>query len=96
MWNVMNSVFRMKMIVPTGNKSPQKIRESLSEMLSVYKEDITIDQSSGELFVSGKPGQQFYKNYIFPSNQNGEVQLDSIQYQGPDMTNDGLIQYFKK
>ena len=42
-WSVMNSSYRMKMIVPIGSKSPQKAKESLSELMNLYKEDIKFD-----------------------------------------------------
>lgn len=70
-WNVMNSSYRMTMTVPIGTKSPQKAKQSLAELMSIYKEDIRLDQDSGELFVNGRPNIQFYKNYLMPSTPNG-------------------------
>lgn len=70
-WNVMNSSYRMTMTVPIGTKSPQKAKQSLAELMSIYKEDIRLDQDSGELFVNGRPNIQFFKNYLMPSTPNG-------------------------
>ena len=70
-WNVMNSSYRMTMTVPIGTKSPQKAKQSLGELMSIYKEDIKLDSDSGELHVNGKPNLQFFKNYMMPSSVNG-------------------------
>jgi len=70
-WNVMNSSYRMTMTVPIGTKSPQKAKQSLAELMSIYKEDIRLDSDSGELFVNGRPNIQFFKNYLMPSTPNG-------------------------
>lgn len=67
----MNSSYRMTMTVPIGTKSPQKAKQSLAELMSIYKEDIRLDQDSGELFVNGRPNIQFFKNYLMPSTPNG-------------------------
>jgi hypothetical protein len=94
-WNVMNASFRIKMIVPIGTKSPQKAKESLAEMMSIYKEDIQLDQQSGELSVNGRPSMQFYKNYLFPSSaNNGAPEIDVMQTAGTDLSDNNIIDYF--
>jgi len=81
-WNVMNSSFRMTMTVPVGTKSPQKARQSLAELMSIYKEDIRLDQDSGELFVNGRPNIQFFKNYLMPSTPNGTPDITPLAGSG--------------
>ena len=93
-WNVMNSSFRLKMIVPIGTKSPQKAKESLAEMLSIYKEDIDLDFDSGELSVNGKPSMQFYKNYLFPSKNGESPEIETIGGEGPDLSDTETLKYF--
>ncbi len=87
LWNLMNSTFRMKMIVPIGAKSPQRARESLGQLMSIYKEDISLDEHSGELFVAGRPGIQFFKNYIIPSKNGEQVTVDTMETGGHDLSN---------
>ena len=96
MWMLMNSTWRLKMVVPIGSKSPQKARESLGEMMSLYKEDIRIDPSSGELSVNGSPTMQYYKNYLFPSKNGEQVDIETLQGSGPDMGESSLVGYFKE
>lgn len=95
MWNVMNAQWRMKMVVPVGTKSAQRWHESLGKMAAIYKEDIYLDNSSGEISVQGRPNLQFFKNYIFPNKGGEEVQIDSIQNQGPDLSNMDALKYFR-
>ena len=94
LWNLMNSTFRMKMVVPIGAKSPQRAKESLGQLMSIYKEDITLDETSGELFVSGTPGIQFFKNYIIPSKNGEQVEIDTLEPGGHDLSNTDALKYF--
>lgn len=94
-WYVMNSSFRLKMVVPIGSKSPQKARESLGELMSIYKEDVKLDYDSGEISVNGRPNLQFFKNYMFPSKNGEQVDISSIGGEGPDMSDPASLDYFK-
>lgn len=94
-WNVMNSAYRMKMVVPIGTKSPQKAKESLAEMMAIYKEDITLNYDSGELAVNGAPSMQFYKNYLFPSKNGEQPDISVMGGEGYDLSNNDIVKYFK-
>lgn len=93
-WNVMNSSYRLKMVVPIGTKSPQKAKESLAEMLNIYKEDISLNFDSGELTINGKPTMQFYKNYLFPSKNGESPEIETIGGDGPDLSDTDALKYF--
>jgi hypothetical protein len=93
-WNVMNASFRLKMVVPIGNKSPQKAKETLGELINLYKEDVRLDYDSGELFVNGRPNIQFYKNYMFPSKNGEQTDIQVIGGEGPDLSNMDALNYF--
>ena len=95
-WNVMNSSYRMTMTVPIGTKSPQKAKQTLGELMSIYKEDIRLDSDSGELFVNGRPNIQFFKNYLMPSSQNGTPDIQPLGGSGDAaaFTDTKALQYF--
>lgn len=93
-WSVMNASFRMKMVVPIGSKSPQKAKESLGELLSIYKEDVRLDHDSGELFINGRPNIPFYKNYMFPNKNGEQVDIETIGGTGPDLSDVTPLDYF--
>ena len=94
-WNIMNSSFRLKMVVPISTKSTQKAKESLSEMRNIYKEDISLNYDSGELAVNGQPNMQFFKNYIIPSKGGEAPEISVIGGEGYDMSDTDIIGYFK-
>lgn len=94
-WNIMNSSFRLKMVVPIGTKSPQKAKESLAEMINTYKEDINLNFDSGELSVNGSPAMQFYKNYLFPSKNGESPDISVIGGEGFDLSDTDALKYFK-
>lgn len=93
-WNIMNSSFRMKTIIPVGDRSPQKQKEVVAEFISTYKEDITIDDKSGEISVNGKPSMQFYKNYVMPSTPSGAPEIEVMENQGFDLSDTEALKYF--
>jgi hypothetical protein len=94
-WNIMNASYRMKMVVPIGTKSPQKAKEALAEMINIYKEDINLDQDSGELSINGAPSMQFYKNYLFPSKNGESPDISVMGGEGFDLSDPAQLQYFK-
>lgn len=97
-WNVMNSSYRMVMTAPISSKSPQKAKESLGKLLSIYKEDIRFDSDSGDLLVNGRPNIQFFKNYMMPSSTNGQTDINPLEGGGNTeaYTNLKALDYFKE
>lgn len=93
-WNIMNSTFRMKMVVPVGTQSKQRSQESLNELLAKYKEDVYLDFDSGELLVNGKASMQFYKNYLFPKKDGDSPEIESVSNDGPELTDTDIIDFF--
>jgi len=95
-WNVMNSSYRMAMTVPVGTKSPQKAKQTLGELMSIYKEDIRLNTDSGELTVDGRPKIQFFKNYLMPSSPNGTPDIQPLPGAGDAtaFSDTKALQYF--
>lgn len=93
-WNIMNASYRLKMVVPIGNKPMTKAKESLGELLSIYKEDISLNFDSGELTVNGQPTMQFYKNYLVPSKAGEQTEIETIGGDGPDLSDTEALRYF--
>lgn len=93
-WNVMNASYRLKFIIPTGTQSPQKAMQTLGQLMSNYKEEISINDNSGELTVNGRPKVQFYKNYLFPEQNGQSPQIESLNPSGPDFNVMENVVYF--
>lgn len=96
-WNVMNASYRLKFIIPIGSQSPQKAMQTLGQLMSNYKEDISINDSSGELTINGRPKVQFYKNYLFPEKDGQSPQIESLNPSGPDFNvMENVVYFFNK
>jgi len=96
-WNVMNASFRIKMTIPVGSRSPQKAKETLGELMSMYKEDIKLNTDSGELSINGRPNLQFYKNYLFPVQGGESPKVETINSAGPNLNIiDAVVYFFNK
>jgi hypothetical protein len=96
-WNVMNASYRLKFVIPTGTQSQQKSLQTLGQLMSHYKEEININDSSGELTINGKPKVQFYKNYLFPEMNGQSPQISSLNPSGPDFNiMDNVVYFYNK
>lgn len=92
----MNSSFRMAMNVPIGTRSPQKAKQTLGELMSIYKEDIRLNTDSGELSIDGRPKIQFFKNYLMPQSPNGTPDIQPLTGSGDatPFSDTSALQYF--
>jgi len=93
-WNVINSQYRMKIVVPIGTQSEAKARTRLAELRGMYKEDITITDESGEVTINGQPNFSFAKTYILPSKDGTETVIDSFKPEGYNMSDTDSLKYF--
>jgi hypothetical protein len=95
-WNVINSQYRMKLVVPIGTQSEVKARTRLAELRAMYKEDITIDYQSGEVTINGTPNFSFAKQYIFPAKDGVTTEIASFAPEGYDLSGTMALDYFWK
>lgn len=93
-WNVINSQYRMKIVVPIGTQSEAKARTRLAELRGMYKEDITITDESGEVTVNGQPNFSFAKTYILPSKDGTTTDISSFKPEGYNMNDADSLKYF--
>lgn len=93
-WNVMNASYRLKFVIPVGSQSQQKAMQTLGQLMSIYKEEIELNDTSGELTVNGRPKVQFYKNYLFPEKDGQSPQIETLDPNGPDFNVMENVVYF--
>jgi len=93
-WNVINSQYRMKIVVPIGTQSEAKARTRLAQLRAMYKEDITITEESGELTVNGQPNFSYAKTYVLPSKEGSSTEISSFKPEGWNMQDSDLLKYF--
>jgi hypothetical protein len=84
----------MKIMVPIGTQSEVKARTRLSELRGMYKEDITIDNQSGEITINGQPNFSFAKTYIIPTKAGEQTEISSFAPEGYDLSNTDALKYF--
>ena len=71
-WDVTNSSFKTKFVIPVGGKSKTRAKQSLAQLMNSYREVVDFDFDSGELTTNGKPMMPFNKEYWLPS-KDGET-----------------------
>jgi hypothetical protein len=93
----MNASYRLKFVIPVGTQSQQKAMQTLGQLMSSYKEEVSINDTSGELLVNGTPKIQFYKNYLFPEKDGQSPQIDVLNANGPDFNvMENVIYFYNK
>lgn len=96
-WNILNSQFRMHIVVPIGTKVSSKAKQALRQVADRYKEEISINERSGEISLNGTAKLNFGRTYVTPSRPGGgEPKVESINWTGPDLTNMDVVEYFRK
>lgn len=93
-WNVWNSQMRVKILVPIGTQSEAKARTRLSELRGMYKEELTIDDQSGEVNYNGQAQFQFAKTFVIPTRDGVQTEIDGFQPQGYDLSSTEALKYF--
>lgn len=94
MWNIMNSSFRLKTIVPvSGGRS--KNEQAVGEILGRFREDIQIDNNSGEVRVDGQPSINLFRNYAIASKAGKQTEIEAINFTGYDMSDPNLLKYWR-
>ena len=93
-WNIQNAQKRVKIVVPIGTESDQKAYTRLRQLESYYKEDINIDNVSGEITVNGQPKFSFAKTMIFPSREGVSTEISELGVEGHDMNSTESLKWF--
>lgn len=93
-WNVQNAQKRLKFVIPIGTQNEAKARMRLDMLKNEYREDVIIDDLSGEIVVNGQPKFTFAKNFFFPSNESGTTEISEIGVEGHDLSNTEQLKFF--
>ena len=93
-WNIQNAQKQLKIVVPMGSANEIKKQQRLSQLRADFKEDVAIDDLSGEITVNGNPKFNFAKTYLFPSDDSGQVEISEIGVGGHDLSNIEQLKFF--
>ena len=94
-WSILAGQFRLKMVVPTGSKIGTKAKESVTKLVNQYKERLTIDSATGVVKINGQKDYKFGSNIALPSRTGNTTTIDSISYNGVDLSNMEVVNYFR-
>lgn len=93
-WNLQNAQKRIKFVIPIGTQNEAKARMRLDMLKNEYREDVLIDDLSGEIVVNGQPKFSFAKTFFFPSNESGSTEISEIDVAGHDLSNTDQLKFF--
>lgn len=95
-WVIMNSQHRMKIVLPVGTRNTDKAKQALAKVTAKYREDLYIDEDSGEFKINGESRINFGKLFVLPNRQGQEPTIDGIKFDGPDMQDMQPTEYFAR
>ncbi len=93
-WAVSNASFKTKFIIPVGGKSKTRAKQSLSSLMTNYREVVDFDYDTGEIQTNGKPMIPFNKEYWLPSKDGEQPEIETIGGDGPDLGDTESLKYF--
>lgn len=93
-WAVTNSSYKMKFVIPVGGKSKTRAKQSLSQLMHNYSEDIAFNHESGEIKVNGQPFLPFNRQYWFPEKDGETPSAEVLGGEGPDISDTEALKYF--
>lgn len=95
-WQIMNSQHRLKIVLPVGTRNSDKAKQALASANNRYKEEISIDSMSGEVFVNGSPLISFGKTIVLPSRSGATPDIGSMAIEGPNMSDLDIVKHFER
>ena len=78
MYNIKISSTTNKYTIPVVGLSKQKAEENIGSIIEIYKEEINIDNFTGDVTVNGEKQIPFNKNVFFPEGDSGKANLEKI------------------
>lgn len=93
-WAVTNASFKMQFTIPVGGKSKTRAKQSLSSLMTTYREVVDFNSDSGEIQTNGKPMMPFNKEYWLPSKDGEEPRIETIGGEGPDLSDTEALKHF--
>lgn len=93
-WTIMNSQFKMKFIIPVSGTLTDKVKQRLREISDENKQELQIDDRSGEIKIDGKRNIPWTKNITMPNRSGNRTEIESIKNDGYDMSNMEIVNHF--
>lgn len=94
-WAIMNSSYRMKFIIPVGDKTKSQAKMTLASLMSTYNEELIYDWSTGQYMMNGKPHIPGMKQYWYPSREGEQPEMESVGGDGPEMNDTDILIYYR-
>lgn len=95
-WFIMNSQYKLKMVIPIANKTRDKAKEALRKVTNNYQEDLFVNAMTGEVTINGEPRINYSRNIVFPNRNGQSPQVDVLQSNGPDLSSMKVVDYFNR
>lgn len=95
-WFIMNSQYKLKMVIPIANKTRDKAKEALRKVTNNYQEDLFVNAMTGEVTINGEPRINYSRNIVFPNRNGQSPQVDVLQSSGPDLSSMKVVDYFNR
>ena len=94
-WTITNASYKMKFTIPVKGMNKANGQQTVMSAMNKYKEDIKFMPDSGELTINGQSTMPFNKEYWMPEGDSGSPQIESIGGDGPDLSDNDQLKYFK-
>jgi len=95
-WYVMNAQWRTKIGVPVGDKPAAKVKQIVNAIENEYKEDIYVDNFSGEISVMGQTHINYGRTMTYPKRGGDSIEIEQIKGEGPNLGDMESVKYHER
>ena len=95
LWFITHSQARTHFTIPTAGKSRAKAAQTLASAMQRYSDEISFDDSSGQLFVNGEPTWTASKEFWTVSTDSGNPEINDVSADGIDLSETGSVSFYE-
>lgn len=94
LFNLINATMHKEFVIPTHGLSPMQAEQEIATLIADYKDYITFDDTTGQIFIDGNKDLPYSKEYWLPSNGEGKPEMNIIEPAGHDLNENSMLTWF--
>lgn len=95
LWFITHSQARTHFTIPTAGKGRAKAAQTLASAMNRYSDEITFDDSTGQLFVNGQATWTCAKEFWTAETDSGQPHIEDVSADGIDLSETGSVSFYE-
>lgn len=95
LFNIIHATMHKEFIIPTQGLSPMLAEQEIATLIADYKDHISFDDTTGQIFVDGSKDLPYSKEYWLPNPGDTAPSVTYIEPGGHDLNENSMLIWFK-